>query len=198
MPSKTRGKLNLLSMQSIGHNSVVARSTNQLQWRLCSPARLCAVSRGAEEEGANWGAVHVRRRLRPTAMATMFEKLESKTKKPGTYQVRHAAPPERRAASLNLRREAGRACHQQLGVSESEGRLLRLSNARARVRVLPGARRSAGTHAETPQPAGRHYRHADGEQKPTERRSLRSSRGMTGKAYTALTETKSVQWSSPG
>jgi predicted Zn-dependent protease len=105
-------------------------------------------SRGAEEEADKLGIQYMYAAgYDPGAMATMFEKLESKNKKkPGFISkafATHPAPPERRAASLAL--AARFPEHEEYVISTSEfqrvkGRLLKLSNARATsMGALPGA-----------------------------------------------------------
>ncbi|MDQ3667742.1 MAG: M48 family metallopeptidase [Acidobacteriota bacterium] len=105
-------------------------------------------SRGAEEEADKLGVQYMYAAgYDPTAMATMFEKLESKNKKkPGFISklfATHPAPPERRAASLAL--AARFPEREEYVISSSEfqrvrGRLLRLSNARASTAgALPSA-----------------------------------------------------------
>lgn len=105
-------------------------------------------SRGAEEEADKLGVQYMwAAGYDPSAMATMFEKLESKNKKkPGLISrafASHPAPPDRRAASLAL--AARFPEHDEYVISTSEfqrvkARLLRLSNARATsVGALPGA-----------------------------------------------------------
>jgi predicted Zn-dependent protease len=105
-------------------------------------------SRGAEEEADKLGVQYMYAAgYDPSAMATMFEKLESKNKKkPGFISkafATHPAPPERRAASLAL--AARFPEHEEYVISTSEfqrvkNRLLKLSNARASsVGALPGA-----------------------------------------------------------
>jgi predicted Zn-dependent protease len=96
-------------------------------------------SRGAEEEADKLGVQYMYAAgYDPTAMATMFEKLEAKNKKkPGFISklfATHPAPPERRAASLAL--AARFPEREEYVISSSEfqrvkARLLRLSNARA-------------------------------------------------------------------
>ena len=96
-------------------------------------------SRGAEEEADKLGVQYMwAAGYDPTAMATMFEKLEAKNKKKPGFIARafstHPAPPERRAAALAL--AARFPEHDEYVISTSEfqrvkGRLLRLSNARA-------------------------------------------------------------------
>jgi len=105
-------------------------------------------SRGAEEEADKLGIQYMYAAgYDPGAMATMFEKLESKNKKkPGFISkafATHPAPPDRRAASLAL--AARFPEHEEYVISTSEfqrvkGRLLKLSNARATsMGALPGA-----------------------------------------------------------
>jgi predicted Zn-dependent protease len=105
-------------------------------------------TRGAEEEADKLGVQYMYAAgYDPTAMATMFEKLESKNKKkPGFISklfATHPAPPERRAASLAL--AARFPEREEYVISSSEfqrvkGRLFRLSNARATSSgALPGA-----------------------------------------------------------
>jgi predicted Zn-dependent protease len=96
-------------------------------------------SRSAEEEADKLGVQYMYAAgYDPTAMATMFEKLEAKNKKkPGLISrafSTHPAPPERRAAALAL--AARFPEHEEYIISTSEfqrakARLLRLSNARA-------------------------------------------------------------------
>jgi predicted Zn-dependent protease len=96
-------------------------------------------SRSAEAEADKLGTEYLYAAgYDPTAMATMFEKLEAKNKKkPGTIAkifADHPAPSDRRAASLAL---AGRfPDHEEYVINTSEfnrvkSRLLRLSNAKA-------------------------------------------------------------------
>ncbi len=105
-------------------------------------------SRGAEEEADKLGVQYMfAAGYDPSAMATMFEKLESKNKKkPGLISrafASHPAPPDRRASSLAL--AARFPEHDEYVISTSEfqkvkARLLRLSNARASAAgALPGA-----------------------------------------------------------
>ena len=105
-------------------------------------------SRGAEEEADKLGIQYMYAAgYDPTAMATMFEKLESKNKKKPGFISRafstHPAPPDRRAASLAL--AARFPEHEEYVISTSEfqrvrNRLLRFSNARATTAgALPGA-----------------------------------------------------------
>ncbi len=105
-------------------------------------------SRGAEEEADKLGVQYMYAAgYDPTAMATMFEKLESKNKKKPGFIARafatHPAPPDRRASSLAL--AARFPEREEYIISSSEfqrvkSRLLRLSNARASsAGALPGA-----------------------------------------------------------
>jgi predicted Zn-dependent protease len=109
-------------------------------------------SRGAEEEADKLGVQYMYAAgYDPSAMATMFEKLETKNKKkPGLISrafASHPAPPDRRAAALAL--AARFPEHDEYVISTSEfqkvkSRLLRLSNARASTAgALPGAEEGA-------------------------------------------------------
>jgi predicted Zn-dependent protease len=96
-------------------------------------------SRGAEEEADKLGVQYMwAAGYDPTAMATMFEKLEAKNKKKPGFIAKafstHPAPPDRRASALAL--AARFPEHDEYVISTSEfqrvkGKLLRLSNARA-------------------------------------------------------------------
>src|ERR1044071_7751959 len=96
-------------------------------------------SRGAEEEADKLGVQYMwAAGYDPTAMATIFEKLEAQNKKKPGFIARafstHPAPPDRRASSLAL--AARFPEHDEYVISSSEfqrvkGRLLSLSNARA-------------------------------------------------------------------
>ena len=96
-------------------------------------------SRSAEEEADKLGVQYMYAAgYDPTAMSTMFEKLEAKNKKkPGFISkafASHPAPPDRRASALAL--AARFPEHDEYVISTSEfqrvkARLLRLSNARA-------------------------------------------------------------------
>jgi predicted Zn-dependent protease len=96
-------------------------------------------SRSAEEEADKLGVQYMYAAgYDPGAMATMFEKLESKNKKKPGFISRafasHPAPPDRRASSLAL--AARFPEHEEYVISTSEfqrikSKLLRLSNARA-------------------------------------------------------------------
>ncbi|HZE68594.1 MAG TPA: M48 family metallopeptidase [Pyrinomonadaceae bacterium] len=105
-------------------------------------------SRSAEEEADKLGVQYMYAAgYDPTAMATMFEKLEAKNKKkPGLIArafASHPAPPDRRASALAL--AARFPEHEEYVISSSEfqrvkSRLLRLSNARASAAgALPSA-----------------------------------------------------------
>src|SRR6266545_2919646 len=105
-------------------------------------------SRGAEEEADRLGVQYLYAAgYDPSAMATMFEKLESKNKKkPGLISrafASHPAPPERRTAALALAARFPEREEYVISTSEFQkvkARLLRLSNARAStVGALPGA-----------------------------------------------------------
>jgi predicted Zn-dependent protease len=96
-------------------------------------------SRGAEEEADRLGVQYMwAAGYDPTAMATMFEKLEAKNKKkPGTLAKMfqdHPAPADRRAAALALAARFPEKDEYVISSSEFQrvkNRLLRLSNARA-------------------------------------------------------------------
>jgi beta-barrel assembly-enhancing protease len=96
-------------------------------------------SRGAEEEADRLGVQYMwAAGYDPTAMATMFEKLEAKNKKkPGTLAKMfqdHPAPAARRAAALSLAARFPEKEEYVISSSEFQrvkNRLLRLSNARA-------------------------------------------------------------------
>ena len=88
-------------------------------------------SRGAEEEADKLGVQYMYAAgYDPSAMATMFEKLEAKNKKkPGLISrafASHPAPPDRRAASSGAGRPIPgerRVCDQHFGVSEGQSRV---------------------------------------------------------------------------
>jgi len=96
-------------------------------------------TRGAEEEADKLGVQYMwAAGYDPNAMATMFEKLEAKNKKkPGTIAklfATHPAPPDRRAAAINLAARFPERDEYIISSSEFQrvkNRLLRLSNARA-------------------------------------------------------------------
>ena len=109
-------------------------------------------SRNAESEADKLGVQYMYAAgYDPSAMSTMFEKLEAKNKKkPGLIArafASHPAPPDRRAAALAL--AARFPEHEEYVISTSEfqrvkARLLRLSNARASIAgALPGAEEGA-------------------------------------------------------
>ncbi len=139
-------------------------------------------TRGAEEEADKLGVQYMYASgYDPTAMATMFEKLESKNKKkPGFISklfATHPAPPERRAASLAL--AARFPEREEYVISSSEfqkvkSRLLRLSNARATSSgALPGAEEGAPGRPtlkrRQPTPDEPTTTTPNGEQKPAEK-----------------------------
>lgn len=96
-------------------------------------------SRGAEEEADKLGVQYMfAAGYDPTAMATMFEKLEAKNKKkPGFISkafASHPAPPDRRNSALALAARFPEQEEYVISTSEFQrvkGRLLKLSNARA-------------------------------------------------------------------
>lgn len=96
-------------------------------------------TRGAEEEADKLGVQYMwAAGYDPNAMATMFEKLEAKNKKkPGTIAklfATHPAPPDRRAAAINLASRFPERDEYVISSSEFQrvkNRMLRLSNARA-------------------------------------------------------------------
>ena len=139
-------------------------------------------TRGAEEEADKLGVQYMYASgYDPTAMATMFEKLEAKNKKkPGFISklfATHPAPPERRAASLAL--AARFPEREEYVISSSEfqkvkSRLLRLSNARATSSgALPGAEEGAPGRPtlkrRQPTPDEPTTTTPNGEQKPAEK-----------------------------
>jgi predicted Zn-dependent protease len=140
-------------------------------------------SRGAEEEADKLGVQYLYAAgYDPTAMATMFEKLESKGKKKPGFIARafstHPAPPDRRASALSL--AARFPEHEEYVISSSEfqrvkGKLLRLSNARASSSgALPGAeegtpgRPTLKRRTSSPDEPTTTSPDATGEQKPAE------------------------------
>src|SRR5687768_11996974 len=138
-------------------------------------------SRNAESEADKLGVQYMwAAGYDPSAMATMFEKLEAKNKKkPGLISrafASHPAPPDRRAAALAL--AARFPEHDEYVISTSEfqrvkNRLLRLSNARASTAgALPGAEEGAPGRPtlKRRQPTPDEPTTApEGEQKPVER-----------------------------
>jgi hypothetical protein len=105
-------------------------------------------SRSAESEADKLGVQYMYAAgYDPSAMSTMFEKLEAKNKKkPGLIArafASHPAPPDRRAAALALAARFPENEEYVISTSEFQrvkARLLRLSNARASVAgALPGA-----------------------------------------------------------
>lgn len=139
-------------------------------------------SRGAEEEADKLGVQYMYAAgYDPTAMATMFEKLEAKNKKkPGFISklfATHPAPPERRAASLALAAKFQEREEYVISTSEFQrvkGRMLRLSNARATIAgALPGAEEGAPGRPtlkrRQPAPDDSTINPETGEQKPAEK-----------------------------
>jgi len=105
-------------------------------------------SRSAEEEADKLGVQYMYAAgYDPTAMATMFEKLEATNKKKPGFISRafasHPAPPDRRAAALSLAARFPERDEYVISSSEFQrvkARLLRLSNARATATgALPSA-----------------------------------------------------------
>src|SRR5437773_9189389 len=105
-------------------------------------------SRGAEEEADKLGVQYMwAAGYDPSAMATMFEKLEAKNKKkPGTISkmfADHPAPADRRQASIALAARFPEKEEYVISSSEFQrvkNRLLRLSNARiTNTGAIPGA-----------------------------------------------------------
>jgi predicted Zn-dependent protease len=113
-------------------------------------------SRSAEEEADRLGVQYMYAAgYDPTAMATMFEKLEAKNKKKPGFVARafatHPAPPERRAAALALAARFPERDEYIISTSEFQrvkSHLLRLSNARA----LTSGALAAGDDANTGRP----------------------------------------------
>jgi predicted Zn-dependent protease len=155
-------------------------------------------SRSAEEEADKLGVQYMYAAgYDPSAMATMFEKLEAKNKKKPGFISRafstHPAPPERRAAALAL--AARFPEHDEYVISSSEfqrvkSRLLRLSNARASsVGAIQAGDDNGGAPGRptlkrrTPTPDDTTAT-PDGEQKPTEQQAppkLKKNDGETPK-----------------
>ena len=117
-------------------------------------------SRNAESEADKLGVQYMwAAGYDPSAMATMFEKLEAKNKKkPGLISrafASHPAPPDRRAAALALAARfpgARRVCNQHVRVSESQGPFIETVQRQGfdRRSVAGSRRRSTGTaDAET-------------------------------------------------
>ncbi|HXL79684.1 MAG TPA: M48 family metallopeptidase [Pyrinomonadaceae bacterium] len=140
-------------------------------------------SRSAEEEADRLGVQYMwAAGYDPTAMATMFEKLEAKNKKkPGLISrafASHPAPPERRASALAL--AARFPEHDEYVISTSDfqrvkAKLLRLSNARATTAgVLPsgdeGAPGRPTLKRRQPTPDDSTTNPDGSEQKPAEKR----------------------------
>jgi predicted Zn-dependent protease len=148
-------------------------------------------SRSAEEEADRLGVQYMwAAGYDPTAMATMFEKLEAKNKKkPGIIAKAfstHPAPPDRRASALLLASRFPE--HDEYVISTSEfqrvkAKLLRLSNARATTAgALPSAdegapgrptlkRRQPTPDEPTTNPDGTEAKPADKQEPPKLKRS---------------------------
>jgi predicted Zn-dependent protease len=148
-------------------------------------------SRSAEEEADRLGVQYMwAAGYDPTAMATMFEKLEAKNKKkPGLISrafASHPAPPDRRASALAL--AARFPEHDEYVISTSEfqrvkAKLLRLSNARATTAgALPSGddgapgrptlkRRQPTPDDSTTNPDGTEQKPADKQQPPKLKRN---------------------------
>lgn len=135
-------------------------------------------SRGAEEEADKLGVQYMYAAgYDPTAMATMFEKLEAKNKKkPGFISklfATHPAPPERRAASLVLASRFPEREEYVISSSEFQrvkSRLLRLSNARASTAgALPSAEEAGRPTLKRRQPTTDAPATDNGDQKPVEK-----------------------------
>jgi predicted Zn-dependent protease len=148
-------------------------------------------SRSAEEEADRLGVQYMwAAGYDPTAMATMFEKLEAKNKKkPGLISrafASHPAPPDRRASALAL--AARFPEHDEYVISTSEfqrvkAKLLRLSNARATAAgALPSGddgapgrptlkRRQPTPDDSTTNPDGTEQKPADKQQPPKLKRN---------------------------
>jgi predicted Zn-dependent protease len=149
-------------------------------------------SRSAEAEADKLGTEYLYASgYDPTALATMFEKLEAKNKKkPGTIAkifADHPAPADRRAASLAL--AARFPEHDEYVINSSEfnrvkARLLRLSNAKASTAGeiqgsedgapgRPTLKRRQPTPNESTQPEGTEQKPPDS--KPSEPPKLKTS-----------------------
>ncbi len=139
-------------------------------------------SRSAEEEADKLGVQYLYAAgYDPSAMATMFEKLEAKNKKkPGLIArafATHPAPPDRRASAQAL--AARFPENEEYVISSSEfqrvkGRLLRLSNARASTAGAIAAGEDGGAPGRPtlkrrqPTPDDSSTTTPDGEQKPAD------------------------------
>jgi len=147
-------------------------------------------SRSAEAEADKLGVQYMYAAgYDPSAMSTMFEKLEAKNKKkPGLIArafASHPAPPDRRAAALALAARFPENEEYVISTSEFQrvkARLLRLSNARASVAgALPGAdegapgrptlKRRQPTPDETASPTGVEGKPAEKQEVPTLRKN---------------------------
>ena len=135
-------------------------------------------SRGAEEEADKLGVQYMYAAgYDPTAMATMFEKLEAKNKKKPGFVSKlfstHPAPPDRRAAALALASRFPEREEYVISSSEFQrvkATLLRLSNARASTAgALPTAEEAGRPTLKRRQPTTDTPSTDNGEQKPIEK-----------------------------
>ena len=135
-------------------------------------------SRGAEEEADKLGVQYMYAAgYDPTAMATMFEKLEAKNKKKPGFVSKlfstHPAPPDRRAAALALASRFPEREEYVISSSEFQrvkATLLRLSNARASTAgALPTAEEAGRPTLKRRQPTTDTPSTDSGEQKPIEK-----------------------------
>jgi predicted Zn-dependent protease len=135
-------------------------------------------SRGAEEEADKLGVQYMYAAgYDPTAMATMFEKLEAKNKKKPGFVSKlfstHPAPPDRRAAALALASRFPEREEYVISSSEFQrvkATLLRLSNARASTAgALPTAEEAGRPTLKRRQPTTDTPSTDNGEQKPVEK-----------------------------
>ncbi len=139
---KNQTKANLLEYLAIGGSIFLGGIPGMIYQNTAGLGLLGAFmkfSRSAEEEADRLGVQYMYAAgYDPTAMATMFEKLEAKNKKKPGLIARafstHPAPPERRAAALALAARFPEREEYVISTSEFQrvkSRLLRLSNARA-------------------------------------------------------------------
>ena len=139
---ENQAKMNLLEYAAIGASIFLGGIPGMIYQNTAGIGLLgvfMKFSRGAEEEADKLGVQYMYAAgYDPSAMATMFEKLEAKNKKKPGFISRafasHPAPPDRRASALAL--AARFPEHEEYVISSSEfsrvkNRLLRLSNARA-------------------------------------------------------------------
>jgi beta-barrel assembly-enhancing protease len=139
---ENQAKMNLLEYAALGASIFLGGIPGMIYQNTAGIGLLgvfMKFSRGAEEEADKLGVQYMYASgYDPSAMATMFEKLEAKNKKKPGFISRafasHPAPPDRRASALAL--AARFPEHEEYVISSSEfqrvkNRLLRLSNARA-------------------------------------------------------------------